>query len=237
LINQECSLCTFLGQKGNFLPSIGFYDKWINRFNIQILKINENQTLYDLFRVSSDKLFLKISSSDSIYEWTVEEADIHKESSKSIQKIYVPLKFQTEIDPQDIVKMIALLQVIKTEIEEKGETASKFKIQQIILLSRKFFNSVNFFLSYQILLFIISNKEKIKILPDDWSLDNILDFSRRQLLEESQYYSKYKLDRFRLLILDDLKYHKLMKETDIRWIEEEISKLQKVLNSDNIVCL
>ena len=56
LIIQDCSLCTFLGQKGNFLPTIGFYYKWSNRFNIQILKINPEQDLYNLFRVSSDKL-------------------------------------------------------------------------------------------------------------------------------------------------------------------------------------
>jgi len=125
----------------------------------------------------------------------------------------------------------------KIDIEENGEATSKFRIQQVIHLSRKFFNSENYFLAYQILLFLISNRNKVRNLPEDWNIENILDFCRRQLLEESQYYSKNNLDRFRLLILNDLKTQQLMKETDSRWIEDEIKRLQKVLNSDNIVCL
>ena len=144
LIIQECSLCTFLGQKGNFLPSIGYYDKWINRFNIQILKINRDKNLYDLFRVSSDKLFLKLSSSDSIKEWELKDKNHQSNDSEKMKNIYIPLRFQSELDSQDLVKMIALLQVSKTDILEKGETLSKFRIQQVLLLSRKFFNSGNF---------------------------------------------------------------------------------------------
>ncbi len=237
LITQECSLSTFLGQKGNFLPSIGYYDKWINRFNIQILKINSDQNLYDLFRVSTDKLFLKLSSSDSIKEWEFEETNHQSDDSEMSKNFFIPLKFQSELDPQDFVKMIALLQVLKTDIQEKGEMLSKFRIQQVLLLSRKFFNSGNFYLAYQILLFFISNKNKIKNLPEDWSIDMISDFGRRQLLEESQFYSKDNLDRFRFLILNDLQSYQLMKETDVRWIEDEISRLQKILDRDNIVCL
>ncbi len=237
LIIQECSLSTFLGQKGNFLPSIGYYDKWINRFNIQILKINRDQNLYDLFRVSSDKLFLKLSSSDSIKEWKFEETNHHSDGPEQNKNFFIPLRFQSEIDSQDLVKMIALLQVLKTDIVEKGETLSKFRIQQVLLLSRKFFNLGNFYLAYQILLFFISNKNKINNLPEDWSIGAIADFSRRQLLEESQFYSKDNLDRFRFLILNDLQSHQLMKETDVSWIEDEISRLQKILSRDNIVSL
>ncbi|NPD87456.1 MAG: hypothetical protein HGN29_01950 [Asgard group archaeon] len=237
LIIQECSLCTFLGQKGNFLPSIGYYDKWINRFNIQILKINPGKNLYDLFRVSSDKLFLKLSSTDSIKEWVSEKTKHQSDGSNLMKNLFVPLKFQSELDPQDLVKMIALLQVLKTDIKEKGEMLSKFRIQQVLLLSRKFFNSGNFYIAYQILLFFISNKSKIKNLPENWSIDIIADFGRRQLLEESQFYSKDNLDRFRFLILNDLQSHQLMKETDVGWIEDEISRLQKILSKDNIVCL
>jgi hypothetical protein len=126
---------------------------------------------------------------------------------------------------------------LKTDIQEKGEMLSKFRIQQVLLLSRKFFNSGNFYLSYQILLFFISNKNKITNLPEDWNIDTIVDYGRRQLLEESQFYSKDNLDRFRLLILNDLKSHQLMKETDVKWIEDEISRLQQMLSNDNIVCL
>ena len=237
LIIQESPLCTFLGQKGNFLPTIGYYDKWINRFNVQILEINQDQHLFDLFRISSDKLFLKLSTSDSIREMSLEEPKNQNDSFDHLKKIFIPLKFQTTLDSQDLVKAIALLQVLKIDIEENGEATSKFRIQQVIHLSRKFFNSENYFLAYQILLFLISNRNKVRNLPEDWNIENILDFCRRQLLEESQYYSKNNLDRFRLLILNDLKTQQLMKETDSRWIEDEIKRLQKVLNSDNIVCL
>lgn len=232
LISQESPLSTFLGQNGNFLPTIGFYDKWANRFNIQILKIYQNKDLDDLFRVSVDKLFLRLSSSDFINKWTQEEKN--PEQTKSI---FVPVRFYSELDSQDLVKTIALLHVLKTDIDEKGETLSKFRIQQLLLLSRKFFNSKNFYLAFLILLFFILNKEKIRNLPEDWSLGKISEFSRRQLLEESRFYSKSKLERFRLRILNDLKLHQLIKRTDERWIEEEISKLQKILNSDNIVFL
>ena len=237
LIIQDYSLCTFLGQKGNFLPTIGFYNKWDNRFNIQILKINQKQNLYDLFRVSSNKLFLKLSSSDCIKEW--DSSSIKEERNKINQNknIFIPLKFQSEIDIQDLVKMIAILQVLKKENEEKGEISSKFKIQQVLLLSRKFSNSGNFFLAYQILLFFIANKNKIKNLPEDWTLDTISDFGRRQLLEESQFYVKDNLERIRLLILNSLKSQNLVKETDVIWIKDEISGLQTVLSSDNIVSL
>jgi hypothetical protein len=237
LIFQECALCTFLGQKGNFLPTIGFYDKWANRFNIQILKINPNQSLYDLFRVSSDKLFLKLSSADSIKEWKLEDRNHQPYESKQQQNIFVPFRFQFDLDPQDLVKMIALLQVLKTDIEEKGETTSKFRTQQVLLMSRKFFNSGSFFLAYQILLFCILNKSKIKSLPEDWNFEMISEFSRRQLLEESQLYSKDNHDRFRLLILNDLETRELIKETDNRWIKDEINRLQKVVENDNIVSI
>jgi hypothetical protein len=235
LISQESSLSTFLGINGNFLPSIGFYDKWTNRFNIQILKINQNKVLDDLFRVSSDKIFLKLSSSDCICEWVPEDDNQINSISEKARNLYVPLRFHSELDPQDLVKMIALLHVLRTDIEEKGETISKFRIQQLLFLSRKFFNSKNYFLAFQILQFFILNKENIRNLPEDWNMDKILTFSRRQLLEESRFYSRNNLERFRLHILNDLKSQQLMKKTDERWIEGEINKLQKILESDNIV--
>ncbi len=201
------------------------------------MNVYQNKHLDDLFRVSSDKLFLKLSSSDCISEWSHEEKEQIGKSLEQTKNFFVPIRFYSELDPQDLVKTIALLHVLKTDIEEKGETLSKFRIQQLLLLSRKFFNSKNYYLAFLILLFFILNKENVKNLPEDWSMDKISEFSRRQLLEESRFYSKNNLERFRLRILNDLKLNKLMKRTDERWIEGEISKLQKLLNSDNIVFL
>ena len=97
LLIQELPICTFLGQKGNILSSIGFYNRWINRFMIQILMLNNRYKIINLFRISNSKLFLKIAKTDSIQEWVDTTNNFRKIEDNEAKSVYVPLKLHFEI--------------------------------------------------------------------------------------------------------------------------------------------
>lgn len=231
IVSQDVPLVSFLGQHGNSLPFISFYDKWVNRFFIQILLINEKNSLYDLFRISSDKLFYKIPAEESI---TFYKKEINTINHHSKQDLYHTLRVQHDFNIQDLVKVIALMQVVKKEFSEDEKTHSTFKIQQLLSLSKKFANQGNYFLSYQIPYFFEYVKsEKIKF-PVKWSQERIEKMGFDLLLEESELYKKKGLNRlFYQVLLDKIECVKI-EDSVLNKLKKDKITIEELLRKDNI---
>jgi hypothetical protein len=231
IFSQDVPLVSFLGQNGNSLPFILLYDKWVNRFFLQILIINERSSLYDLFRIVSDKLFYKIPEEESI---TYYKNNTNNTNLKSKKEIYLTLRVQCDFNIQDLVKMIALMQVVKKEFSEDEKTHSTFKIQQLLTLSKKFVNQGNCFLSYQIPYFFECVKsEKIKF-PVEWSQERIEKMGIDLLLKESDLYKKKGLNRlFYQVLLDKIECEKF-EVSVLNQFKKDKANAENLLRKDNI---
>ncbi len=231
IVSQDVSLVSFLGQKGNSLPFIVFYDKWVNRFFLQILLINEKSSLYDLFRIVSDKLFYKIPAEKSITHF---KKNTNNTNQHSKEELYLTLRLQHDFNIQDLVKMIALMQVVKKEFSEDEKTHSTFKIQQLLTLSKKFANQSNCFLAYQIPYFFeFVKSEKIKF-PADWSLKRIEEIGFDLLLKESEIYKKKGLNRlFYQVLLDKIECRNIEGPV-LNQLKKEKVAIENLLREDNI---
>ncbi len=231
IVSQDVPLVSFLGQNGNSLPFIASYDKWVNRFFLQILLINEKNSLYDLFRIVSDKLFYRIPAEESI---TYYKNDTNNSKQHSKKELYLTLRVQHDFNIQDLVKVIALMQVVKKEFSEDEKTHSTFKIQQLLTLSKKFANQGNCFLSYQIPYFFkCVRSEKIEF-PVDWSQERIEKMGYDLLLEESELYKKKGLNRlFYQVLLDKIEYVKI-EDSVLSKLKKDKVTIEELLRKDNI---
>jgi len=135
LLGQQTPLATFLGRYGNINSSLAFYNRWINRFDIQILILNERKSLDDVFRVCSSKVFFKLSQDDKISRRTLLNENL---TDKKIVSVFQSVSIHSATNVQDIVKTVSLLHFINSEIEEKKAIKSQFKLQQLLILSKKF---------------------------------------------------------------------------------------------------
>jgi hypothetical protein len=233
LCNHDSPLTTFIGCNGNIIPSIFFYDKWYNRFILQLLILRGRKNLDDIFRISSNFSLLKMSSKDFIKRY---QNNTMVNSNYSISKKfdYYPKKIIFNLEIQDIIQLIALLRSLTEDIEKLNVIKSKFKVQQILILSQKFAKAGNKFLASQITLFLLDNKETIDSFPLNWSIEKITNLARKNLLEESEYLAMNSFEKLRIRCLEDLTTYNLLKESEKEWFEKEkMTILEKLLN-DNI---
>ena len=232
LLGQQTPLATFLGSYGNINSSLAFYNRWINRFDIQILILNERKTLDDIFRVCSSKVFFKLPQEDKIIKKTSSN-DIT--SDKKDVSVFKSVSIHSATDVQDIIKTVSLLHFINSEIEEQKTIKSQFKLQQLLILSQKFSEIKQHNLAFQILLFLLKKQKHIEKLPIDWTIDKIKVLGRKQLLEESKLYAQNGVERLRLQCLSDLVEYDLAKDVDKDWIGKEIKEMFEKLQNDNVV--
>ncbi|MCG3215862.1 MAG: hypothetical protein KAS63_04065 [Candidatus Heimdallarchaeota archaeon] len=223
LIHHEIPLSSFLDQNGNLNSSIAFYNKWINRFNLQILRLNDRKALDDLFRICSNKVFYQIS-----------KELINKQilSSKNNETVFVPTSLLFQINIQAMVKMVSIMQQLKKESEEKKVISSQFRIQQLITLSQRFSNLGHNYLAFQIPLFLTRLDKKIEKLPLGWSFDRLKELGREQLLEEANLYAQEKIETLRFCCLNDLIDLDFANKQDFDWISEEKRKIEEKINQD-----
>ena len=231
IISQDVSLVSFLGQNGNFLPFIVFYDKWVNRFFLQILLLNKRNSLYDLFRIVSDKLFYKVPAEESITHF---ENHTNNKNQHSKNELYLTLRLQQNFNIQDLVKTIALMQVFKKEFLEDEKTHSTFKVQQLLALSKKFINQDNYFLAYQIPYFFECIKNEKIQFPIGWSQKRIEGMGFNLLLKESEFYRKKGLNRLLYQVLLEKIECEKIEESSLKQIKKEKVAIEKLLRDDNI---
>lgn len=232
LLSQQTPLATFLGNYGNFNSSLAFYNRWINRFDIQILLLNERRTLDDLIRVCSSKVFFQLAQDDKISRRTAKNENLDDSSKNGV---YHTISIHSAVDIQNIIKALSLLHFINSEIEEKKTIKSQFKLQQLLILSQKFSEIKQYNLAFQLLLFLLRKQIYIEKLPIDWTLEKIKELSRKQLLEEEKLYSQKGVERLRLQCLSDLVEYDLAKDIDKDWIEKEIKETYEKLQKDNVI--
>jgi len=234
LISQDVSLVSFLGQKGNSLPFIFFYDKWVNRFFLQILLINERVSLFDLFRIVSDKLYYKVPAEESIKYFEKITNNIKNDTKK---ELYLTLRLQHDFNVQDLVKMIALMQVVKKEFSEEERSHSSFKIQQLLLLSKKFVNQGNFFLAYQIPYFFECVKSEKIQFPVNWSQKKIEEVSSDLLSKELDFCKENGLNRlFYQVLIDKIELVNIKDAVinELNELKKEKETIKKLIKKDNI---
>jgi len=188
LVNHNHSLLTYLGSNGNFCPSLGFLNRWTNRFNLQILRFNEKDGLDDLYRICSELVFLKLTQEDQIRKKSISSDDNLIGINTTDLGSYFPQRIHYPLDEQSLVKMIALLHILAKEIDEREKITSSFKVQQFLTLSNKFANSGHFFLAFQVPYFLMNHQKYDIKYPLDWSNSKIRDYGRRLLLEESNVF-------------------------------------------------
>ena len=234
LIRHKLPLVSYLGQTGNFLPFIGLMDKWLNRFNLQLVRFCNKDNLDDLYRVSSNVTYFRLINQDSIMRKTLESTDLIKTIRRQDIDTFFPLKIQYPIDEQALVKSIAIMHILERELEEKQEISSSFKVQQLLTLSQRFANFGHSFLAFQTYLFLLKRYQQNITFPLGWTIDKITDQARRLLLEESRIYAEKGLERLRYVCLNNLLSLNLARENDCIWINEEIPKIKSVLDKDNI---
>ncbi|MBY9001466.1 MAG: hypothetical protein KGD64_11150 [Candidatus Heimdallarchaeota archaeon] len=233
LINYDYPLSTFLGQQGNITPNLFFYDKWINRFNIQLLRLNGRRDLIDLFRISQKTVFLRISENDQIKRSVRKNENAEKIKGLYMKKIISPIIFQNPVEVQETVKLVSLLGIIKDGIIEKNSISSPFKIQQLLTLSQKFLNSGHFGLAFQAPLFLSKVKDKIDKYPPDWNFNKIIELGKKSLDLESNKFAAEKIESLRLACLKDLLVLD-SEEKSLTNLSVEIQDLEEMLLQDNI---
>ena len=227
-------LTTFVGQKGKITSNLFYYDKWINRFSIQLLRLNGRKKLIELFRISNKTAFLRISDNDEI----VRISGINNASGisqKSFEKkIISPILFQNPIDVQEIVKLIALLNVMKDDVIENRTISSHFKIGQLLIQSQKFLESGHYGLAFQAPFFFSKIAEKIGRYPLDWDFAKILKLGKTSLEHELKSYSSEGIESLHLVCLKNLLELDLRDHDEIDHIKQEIEILRELLLQDNI---
>ncbi len=233
LCNYDSPLTTFIGCNGNIIPSIFFYDKWYNRFILQLLILRGRKNLDDIFRISPNFFFLKMSSKDFIKRYQ-NDSMVNSNYSMSKQFDYFPKKITFNLEIQDIIQLIALLRSLTEDLEQINVIKSKFKVQQILILSQKLAKTGNKFLASQITLFLLDNKEAIDSFPLNWSIEKITDLARKNLLEESEYLAMNGFEKLRIRCLEDLTTYDLLKESEKDWFEKEKMTILEKLKDDNI---
>ncbi|MCK4845230.1 MAG: hypothetical protein KAS95_06135 [Candidatus Heimdallarchaeota archaeon] len=233
LCSYDSPLTTFIGCNGNVIPSICFYDRWYNRFFLQLLILRGRKNLDDIFRISPNFYFLKMSSKDFIKKYQ-NDSMVNSNYSDIKQFDYFPKKILFNLEIQDIIQLIALLRSLTEELEKLNIIKSKFKVQQILILSKKFAKAGNKFLASQITLFLLDNKEAIDSFPLDWSMEKITNLARKNLLEESEYLAMNGFEKLRIRCLEDLTTYDLLKESEKEWFEKEKMTILDKLTNDNI---
>ncbi len=234
LIYYNYPLTTFVGQKGNITSNLFYYDKWINRFKIQLLRLNGRKNLIELFRISNKTAFLRISDNDKIVKISSENTSSGKSQNLKGKKIISPILFQNPIDVQEIVKLIALLNVMKDDVIENRTISSHFKLGQLLTQSQKFLDNGHYGLAFQAPFFFSKIAEKIDRYPPDWNLAKMLELGKMSLKEEMKSYSAEGIERLQLVCLHDLKELNQGECTEINRIEQEIELLKEQLLQDNL---
>ncbi len=234
LISQNYPLITYLGVLGNFFPYLGAIDKWNNRFNLQLIRFCKKENLDDFYRISSNVTFFKLIKQDKILRKSLVSNDLLSTLRSQEIDSFFPFKIQYPLDEQAMVKLIALMHILQKEITEKQEISSSFKVQQLLTLSHRFASFGHNFLAYQAFLFLIKRSEYNIKFPLDWSMEKVLEQSRRLLLEESRIFAERGLERLRFICLNDLISLDLVKNQDREWILKEIPKIKENLQKDNI---
>ena len=233
LCSNDSPLTTFIGCKGNIVPSLCFYDRWYNRFILQLLILRGRKNLDDIFRISSNFSLLKMSSKDFIRRYQ-NNAMVNSNYSIIKQFDYFPKKIFFNLEIQDIIQLISLLRSLTEELEKSNIIKSKFKVLQILILSQKFAKAGNKFLASQITLFLLDNKEAIASFPLNWSTEKITNLARKNLLEESEYLAMNGFEKLRIRCLEDLTTYGLLKESEEEWFEKEVMTIRDKLTNDNI---
>ncbi|MHA1201916.1 MAG: hypothetical protein ACTSQ4_05275 [Candidatus Heimdallarchaeaceae archaeon] len=234
LVYYGYPLTTYVGQKGNITSNLFYYDKWKNRFIVQLLRLNGRKKLIELFRISNKTAFLRISDNDKIVKISCENnaSEIRQRNSK--KKIISPILFQNPIDVQEIVKLIALLNVMKDDVIENRTISSHFKIGLLLIQSQKLLGLGHYGLAFQAPFFFSKIAEKIDKYPPDWDLAKILELGKVSLEEEQKSYSIEGIESLQLVCLKDLQELNLNNPNEIGRIEQEIELLREQLLQDNI---
>ncbi len=234
LVHYDYPLTTFLGKKGNITSNLFYYDKWINRFIVQLLRLNGRKKLIELFRISNKTAFLRISDNDKIEKISCKNNVSGISQSSYEKKIISPILFQNPIDVQEIVKLIALLNVMKDDVIENRTISSHFKIGQLLTQSQKLLDSGHYGLAFQAPFFFNKIAEKIGRYPPDWNLEKILELGKISLEEELKSYSAEGIESLHLACLKDFQELVPRKPIEIGRIEQEIKLLRELLLQDNI---
>ncbi|MHA1668555.1 MAG: hypothetical protein ACTSUR_07850 [Candidatus Heimdallarchaeaceae archaeon] len=231
IIEQKASFVTYLSSNGFILPTFFTLNKWFHRFLCQIALLNPESNINDLFRLTSEIVFLKLMKDDSLID-RKEVLDQQFNSYKTRFKHYFHLEFSHHVATQDLVKAIALIQGMKIKMNDNEVITSTFKIQQLLLLQEKFAKQENYYLAFQILFFLLQNRKKIKKLPLKWTYQDLEAQCRKLLLEESKFYAQNKIEGLRYLTLLDLRKYNFIRASEESWIMDEIKKIQESLQKD-----
>ncbi|MCK4972708.1 MAG: hypothetical protein KAS52_05265 [Candidatus Heimdallarchaeota archaeon] len=234
LIYYDYPLTTFVGQKGNITSNLFYFDKWKNRFIVQLLRLNGRKKLIELFRISNKTALLRISDNDKIVKVSCGNNTLEISQRLSEKKIISPILFQNPIDVQEIVKLIALLNVMRDDIIENRTISSHFKIGQLLIQSQKFLNSGHYGLAFQAPFFFCKIAEKIGRYPPDWNHAKILELGKISLDEELKSYSAERIESLQIACFNDLKELNPRNPKEIDRIEQEIELLREQLLQDNI---
>lgn len=234
LIQYDYPLTTFVGQKGNITSNLFYYDKWKNRFIVQLLRLNSRKKLIELFRISDKTAFLRISDNDKIVKISCGNNVTEIRKRLSEKKIISPILFQNPIDVQEVVKLIALLNVMKEDVIENRTISSHFKIGLLLTQSQKLLHGGHFGLALQAPFFFSKIEEKIVKYPPDWNLAKILELGKVSLEEEMKSYTTERIESLLLACFKDLQELNPGNTTEINRIEKEIELLREQLLQDNI---
>ncbi|MHA1482434.1 MAG: hypothetical protein ACTSQC_07385 [Candidatus Heimdallarchaeaceae archaeon] len=234
LIYYDYPLTTYVGQKGNITSNLFYYDKWKNRFTVQLLRLNGRKKLIELFRISNKTAFLRISDNDKIVKISCGNNALEISNRLSEKKIISPILFQNPIDVQEIVKLIALLNVMRDDIIENRTISSHFKIGQLLIQSQKLLDSGHYGLAFQAPFFFSKIAEKIGKYPPDWNLAKIHKLGKTSLEKELKSYSDERIESLHLACCKDLQELNTGNTKEINRIEQEIELLREQLLQDNI---
>jgi hypothetical protein len=234
LVYYGYPLTTYVGQKGGITSNLFYYDKWKNRFIVQLLRLNGRKKLIELFRISNKTAFLRISDNDKIVKISCENNTSEIRQKKSEKKIISPILFQNPIDVQEIVKLIALLNVMKDDVIENRTITSHFKIGLLLTQSQKLLGLGHYGLAFQAPLFFSKIAEKIDKYPPDWDFAKTLELGKISLEKEQKRYSVEGIESLQLVCLKDLQVLDSRNSNEIDRIEQEIKLLKEQLLQDNI---
>lgn len=234
LVEYGYPLTTYIGQKGNISSRLFFYDKWINRFIIQLLRLNGRRNLIELFRIADNIAFLRVAQNDEILSFQKKSNLQHLKMKQIDKRIISPILYQRPIDVLEVVKMVAMLNVLREDYIDNQKNLSTFKIGQLLVQSQKLSKIGHYGLAFQAPYFLHRISDDIIKYPPDWDSHKVLTFGKRILSAEIESYSEERIDSLKLSCLFDMQDLNIKTKINDNELLDEINFIEEQLLSDNV---
>ncbi len=233
LIADKAPLTTFIAANGNMVMPFFKYNKWVNKYLLSLLLVNERTLYDDFFRFLIGTSFCSLSKGESLVPIEDKKFEQIKENETTN---YICDEHHLIIDHQKLIFMVSVVQILKDELSKTDLITSTFKIQKLMVQSTKLSETSHYFLAFMIVNFLVKNSEKITKLPLPWTINRLKAYAREVLFNEAKMLMNKNLLRLAYRAFEDIIEYELYEERELKEIRKQMEKLSDKLDKGNIIC-